>query len=475
MTDTSFTASMVLTAMNSLAPAINNSTYHLHGFTGHVRRASGEIDKFARHIQAMLSNHLKNVQAGAGGAQDMRQTAAAISNLEIAGAATQATGVAPGAPAGVVVQSSTIEQLRGSQQMSPSGQSLNNDIGGTGENVTKVINEKVGASATISNLETAGAATQATGVAPGAPADAVAQGSTVEQLQGQQMSPSGAPIDNAAGGTGQSVTNVIKDLADWAGKNSELMSSIISLVEKVATLRTFIDNCKVLYDDIAGFAKRIVKFMRDAARGVRGFYDTYKYFRQGAGIFASLWAAVSFGNPILLRVIKTVRRFANRILLVGTQALITGARLAAAWIIGLGPVGWIIGGVTALVLGGIAAWENNFLGFRDFIMGIVESILQKVNKVREFLGMSVIELDGFQEKAGAADFRKLENQKPPLLGAEHHANDQRQYTFNIQSTDPQQAAIEANNMIGGSYIDKYFQSQDPRRGDPAMGELRWAQ
>lgn len=60
----------------------------------------------------------------------------------------------------------------------------------------------------------------------------------------------------------------------------------------------------------------------------------------------------------LASMIATSAKFVAKWVLMGAQALIHAARMAAAWFIALGPVGWVIGVIVALVALVIANWDK---------------------------------------------------------------------------------------------------------------------
>ncbi|GBF34147.1 phage tail length tape-measure protein [Desulfocucumis palustris] len=289
----------------------------------------------------------------------------------------------------------------------------------------------------------------------------------VETLKGSWetlMTQTGSPLTNEVGGIVKDITNLMNSLGKWANANPQLAAGIIRIVGYMAAGRIIFGGLKFMLGGTGVAINGIAGFLLKAGGSAKGFYDAFKYFRQGAGIFRSLWSAVAFGNPTMARIISTVGRFGGRLLWLGTQGLVMGAKLAWGWIIGLGPVGWVIGGVTLAVIAGIAAWKTNFGGFRDFVLGVVETVVRAINRVRSFLGMSLIELD-FMKK-GAGDFKMAEYEKPPVVKGGGMANDNRQYNINIKSTDPKQAAAEVSKVTGG--MDKYQMSRDPRLGDPAF-------
>lgn len=274
------------------------------------------------------------------------------------------------------------------------------------------------------------------------------------------MTQSGTPMTKEVGKTVDFLIKTVNAIGDWANANPQLAASILKLIGAIALIRTGMGIINVLRGTLGGFALGTTGVIIKMTRSTMGFIDTFKYFRQGAGIFRSLWSAVAFGNPTLARIVLLVTRFGGTLGRLGIQALITGARLAAAWLIGLGPVGWIILGVTAIIAAAVAAWKTNFGGFRDFVMGIVEKIIAVVNRIRKFMGLSVIELDSM--KKGVGDLRALEYEKPPVVKTPGDGSDNRQFNFNINSTDPKEAASEVSSVLGGPGMDKYKRSRDPR-------------
>lgn len=260
---------------------------------------------------------------------------------------------------------------------------------------------------------------------------------------------------------------LVQKLADFSKNNPELTRWLMSGIGAFALFNVLVGAGRI---GVAIFGRNLlstVSFITklgggalSAGRSMVGFYSTFRYFRQGAGIFRSLWSAVAFGSPTLARAILTVTRFGGTLGRLGIQALITGARLAAAWLIGLGPVGWAILGVSAIIVAAVAAWKTNFGGFRDFVLSVVEKILAVVNKVRQFMGLSIIELDIL--KKGAGDFKRLEYEKPPVVKTPGMGDDNRQFNFQIESTEPKEAASEVSSILGGHGMDKYTRSRDPR-------------
>lgn len=289
----------------------------------------------------------------------------------------------------------------------------------------------------------------------------------VETLKGSWetlMTQTGSPLTNEVGKMVSEITEAINAVGKWANANPQLAASIIRIIGYLALFKIGIGGAKFLLGDIVGFANRTAGVIMRIIRYSHGFFDTYKYFRQGAGIFRSLWSAVVFGNPILTRVTVLASRFGGALLRLGVQALATAARLAAAWVIGLGPVGWIIGGVTLAVTAAVVAWKKNLGGFRDWAIGWAKKIVELVNKVRTALHMKPWEVD-FGENRGVGDLRRLESETP--LVKMPSSQDNRQYVFNIENPDPVAVAREVARVTGAP--DKYTMSRDPRFGEYDFG------
>lgn len=292
------------------------------------------------------------------------------------------------------------------------------------------------------------------------------------------MTQSGTPLTNEVGKSIETITRIINTLGDLANKYPQITTWILRIVGGMALLKITGGGLKWLFGGLGGFISGVGKVLLTATRSMHGFYDAFKYFRSGAGVFRSLWQAVAFGHPTLTRVLGMVSRFGGGLLRLGGQALIMGAKLALGWLIGLGPVGWIILGVTALIAAGVAAWKTNFGGFRDFVtdlltrlgsfaIGVFEGIVEKaegilgaINKVRSYLGMSPLEVELLEKARETIANVKAATDKPKVVSMPANNNDNRQYNINIQSTDPVAAANEVAAKLGG--MDKYTASRDPR-------------
>ncbi|MED1663464.1 phage tail tape measure protein [Brevibacillus laterosporus] len=102
--------------------------------------------------------------------------------------------------------------------------------------------------------------------------------------------------------------------------------------------------------------------------------------------FGGLFARVMGANARLIGIgIMQIAKLGGSFAWLAARALWMGGRVALAWVIGLGPVGWIIAGATALVVAGIAAWNSNFLGFRDKMTALWQYIKEKASAVWNWL------------------------------------------------------------------------------------------
>ncbi|ALC81725.1 MULTISPECIES: phage tail protein [Bacillus] len=73
---------------------------------------------------------------------------------------------------------------------------------------------------------------------------------------------------------------------------------------------------------------------------------------------AATWSVIVSMGKMTANMIKTAAVFVARWAWVGVQALLHAARVAAAWFIAMGPIGWVIATVVALVILIIANWET---------------------------------------------------------------------------------------------------------------------
>ncbi|GIM45963.1 hypothetical protein DNHGIG_15120 [Collibacillus ludicampi] len=337
--------------------------------------------------------------------------------------------------------------------------------------------------------------------------------------------------------------------------------------------------------DLIGFGRFLTgigKTSLKVARDVKGFIDAFRYFKQGSGFVSALWKAIAFGRPILnrltvlmtqlglrgglallklqlaagraltllgsgmratlliakgigmglaapfytlgrgiIKVVPQVVMFGGRLLWLGAQAMAMGIRMATAWLIGLGPVGWIIAGVIALVVAFIAAWKTNFLGLRTWLIGfwngvktvfwnfviwvktvgtnIVQGIWEGIRSMGSWLasnlksfvsnyitgpiksllgihspsrvfagyGLNIVQglSNGINDNARRAEMASRNLAKrvaiaPGISGGTRGGSSSRIHVeqhFHIQSIDPKKAAREASRLN-----DKYWRSRDPR-------------
>lgn len=240
------------------------------------------------------------------------------------------------------------------------------------------------------------------------------------------MATAGTPFMNAIKKHVDGLINVLNVLTDWIKANPRVASGLAQVLVYLGGFRILTGVFKLFFGFFLSPLASLARVGLIAGRSLKGFWDAFRYFRQGAGIFRALWSAIAFGNPVLTRIgllvsrighafliagklagqlglsiiravsqglltfgrwtlqaITLAGRFGLALLRLGAQALIAGARMAAAWVIGLGPVGWMILGVTALITAAIAAWKTNFLGFRNTLTAVWQSIRARASSAWE--------------------------------------------------------------------------------------------
>lgn len=76
--------------------------------------------------------------------------------------------------------------------------------------------------------------------------------------------------------------------------------------------------------------------------------------------------------------VAAIGRMIGRWVALGAQALIQGARIAAGWVLAMGPIGWIVAGIAGIV-GVFALLWNRSEGFRNFWIGLWDMVKNAVS------------------------------------------------------------------------------------------------
>lgn len=149
------------------------------------------------------------------------------------------------------------------------------------------------------------------------------------------------------------------------GSAAKGLFSLVNISSFLGVLKTVGGGMASLFSRIPGMAglKAIMQIAETAFGGL-------SLVIQKALPFVGSFMRGLFQIDIIKTFASTVGQFGLRLVTLGSQALIAAGRMAAAWLIGLGPVGWIILGVSALVAAGVAAWNSNFMGFRDKVTAV---------------------------------------------------------------------------------------------------------
>jgi TP901 family phage tail tape measure protein len=169
------------------------------------------------------------------------------------------------------------------------------------------------------------------------------------------------------------LTAAAKELRSWVNMAREfttvhpgLVSGTMKFLLSMGALKLVIGVIQIIFGTVmTTFAGGMKVFgwlsggIGTLATKLLGLANGFQYFRgKGGGIFESLWKGAQFAWPWLQKIVGWVSRFTP-------MWLSNAARIAAGWLIAMGPVGWVIAGVTALIVGAVVAWNTNFMGFRD--------------------------------------------------------------------------------------------------------------
>lgn len=152
---------------------------------------------------------------------------------------------------------------------------------------------------------------------------------------------------------------------------------------------------KTAFSAINYMAKNAVKSLKDAFKGVnileplKGAFKEMPKLLKGAfkefpGALKSALSPLKTFGSIALNAGKAALSFGANLIKLGAQALIAGARMAAAWVIGLGPIGWIIMGVIAVTALLWVAWQKDWGNIREHTTQTVAWIKTEFNKAVDF-------------------------------------------------------------------------------------------
>lgn len=334
----------------------------------------------------------------------------------------------------------------------------------------------------------------------------------VESIKGSietLMTSASTPLMNSLKGIGNSIIDVINKLTAWTAAHPKITTAILQLVGYLAIFNISMGASKLLFGNLLGvFASGGSAFLK-MTRYFKGFGESFSFLTKimGGGKISSFFRAFTFGTKLdgvtktimsigskaggvfktlgtgALNAGKSVLDVGAKFLLTGAKALIAGGKMALAWVIGLGPIGWIIAGVTAIVVAAVAAWKTNFLGFRDktneifsaigkFIGGVVDGITNAWDSAIGWISNKLETLWGFAKKlvdnpivkgivsgakwvGGKIEGAFSGKSEQTIKNSNSSYSDNRNYTYNIRSTDPRLAAAQISNN------DKYIRSRNP--------------
>ncbi len=302
-----------------------------------------------------------------------------------------------------------------------------------------------------------------------------------EELKGSWetlMTSSGSPIMQELKDSAKGIKEMINKTMEWVNANPKAVATILKLVGYLAMFNIATGAGKLLFGNFLGIFSGGMSSILKFGNGMKNTLSFFTAFKGSAKIGELIGQSFAFGFPKVasffsflmggigsigkgaLTIITSAGKVGASFLSAGAKALIAGGRMAAAWLIGLGPVGWIIAGATAIIIGGIAAWKTNFLGFRDKVLEVWDKIKGVFENVKQLFGINT-KIDVERPAAMAREFSNLGKDEVPMIRNNKDTSsytDNRQITYNIQSTDPRLAAKE----VSKNNNDKYYKSRDPK-------------
>ena len=197
----------------------------------------------------------------------------------------------------------------------------------------------------------------------------------LEQLKGSWetlLTTSGNPLLNDLTKLAQQLTSVVGKVIQWTQAHPKETAMILKTVAALGVFNIAVGTGKALFGNlfsaIAGGTSKLLSFGR-------GLYKTvffFNAFKGTAKIGEVISQSISFGFPALGK-LGSVFKFVGG----GIVNVIRSILMA------LGPVGWVILGVTAVIVGAVWAWKNNFLGFRDLINKVVNWVIGAWNWLKQ--------------------------------------------------------------------------------------------
>lgn len=210
------------------------------------------------------------------------------------------------------------------------------------------------------------------------------------------------------------MTEGLKTLRGWIAAAQQftaahpgLVSGTLKFLFAMGSLKIVLGVIQIIFGTLMttfGGAATVFGWLSSGIGGLAirllGLRNGFQYFRSlGGGVFESLWKGAQFAWPWLFRLSGWVNRFL-------AQWLIAAARIGGGWLIAMGPAGWIIAGVTALIAAGIWAWNTNFMGFRDKCIGAWNAIRdwgsRTWSNITGFVGSAIDRVSSFIDRVKEA-------------------------------------------------------------------------
>jgi TP901 family phage tail tape measure protein len=340
----------------------------------------------------------------------------------------------------------------------------------------------------------------------------------------------GNPIGTFVSDRLDGITNIINKTRAWAELNPQVVKGIMWIVTSLGMLKL---GSMVFYLIKAGLLGltadflSVFKWVLKFGGGVQNLKVGFDLIRAtGAGFWRSLWQGAQLAWPWLARLVGWAGTAGGFLLRLGSYGLrfgsmlgggamtairwlglvlswigrlvggwmVAAVRIAAGWLIAMGPVGWIIAGVTAIIAAAIWAWNTNFMGFRDKCIQVwnaISSWAQRTwSNIVGFVQTAIGWIGGFIDKIKAALglSRNLPSELPKIRGVDLDPKDFKpfgpdntpvvsqggclNYTVNItnnndiSTSDPERAG---ETIVKLSVPEYYKRSRDPRLGDPIAG------
>jgi TP901 family phage tail tape measure protein len=160
------------------------------------------------------------------------------------------------------------------------------------------------------------------------------------------------------------------------GKTTIDLGKLITL--KGLNLLKRSDTAKLIGEGLKGIPSAVKE-------GVKGIGPLLKAtFKEILSVMKLVGGSLKTFGSFALNAGKAALGFGGNLIKLAAQAMASAVRMAAAWLIGLGPIGWIIAGIIAVLALLWVAWQNDWGNIREHFAQTVQWITNKWHELENW-------------------------------------------------------------------------------------------